>query len=504
MDFLGVSDHNHYQAGMKTPADYHAGVIQATEANEDGTFVSLYGMEWGVLSSGGHVLVYGMDSLIGWDMQQNGITPDYDIYCAEGNYVGLWDIVAARNGAFCSLCHPENTDFGKLIDTTYSTIANQVITGTVFRSGAAFSTTTDYSDAPATSHESYYKKLLAKGYHVAPGIDHDNHYTTFGRTNMGRTVVLANSLTRSNILDALRSRRYYASDDWNTQVTFTVGGHYMGDIATLYENSNISVSVYDPDAGDTVTDIWIYYGIPGSGTSATILKSVTGSATHSYTHTTAEGNVYYYYARIRQADGNIIVTAPVWVTRSNTVLPAEGLVLTAEEKNKEAFVNWQTDSESGVDFFEIEKSYDGLRFSTIGKVKSLYGYSSSPCYYSFTDQNTLHGTQFYRLKIADIDGRYRYSEVRAVTIRKPGAQLLALYPNPASDKIMVRFSAGEKTTGRLLLYNSDGRQVAEQFIVITEGINEIQANITSLPAGYYYLVILKPGSRLIEFRFMKQ
>src|SRR6266700_3940055 len=58
-DFLGISEHNHSQAGMQL-SSYQKGIDQAAQANENGKFVCLYGMEFGVINNGGHVIVYGV------------------------------------------------------------------------------------------------------------------------------------------------------------------------------------------------------------------------------------------------------------------------------------------------------------------------------------------------------------------------------------------------------------------------------------------------------------
>ena len=76
-DFYGISDHNHLNAGMTSPLHFHSGLADANTANNDGVFVAMYGQEWGVISGGGHVVVYGYDSLMGWD------TGDYDVYVAK-------------------------------------------------------------------------------------------------------------------------------------------------------------------------------------------------------------------------------------------------------------------------------------------------------------------------------------------------------------------------------------------------------------------------------------
>ena len=85
IDFYGISDHNHLNAGMVSKANYRQGIRDARAATVNGSFVALYGMEFGIISTGGHALIYGYDSLlIGWD---NGL---FDTYNSQYNYGTLW------------------------------------------------------------------------------------------------------------------------------------------------------------------------------------------------------------------------------------------------------------------------------------------------------------------------------------------------------------------------------------------------------------------------------
>ncbi|MBL0152835.1 MAG: T9SS type A sorting domain-containing protein [Chitinophagaceae bacterium] len=504
MDYLGISDHNHYLAGMKTPAFYHSGVSQATASNQDGTFVCLYGMEWGVISNGGHVLIYGIDDLIGWDKQADGTTNDYDVFCAKSDYPSLWPIVNSYPGAFCTLAHPNTNDYSFLTTAAFNNAANQAISGSAFRSGSAFSTTTDYTDPAATSYETYYKSLLAKGYHAAPQIDADNHNTTFGRTHQGRTVVLAASLSRANILDALKNRRYYASDDWNAQVVFTVSGNYMGADATIYNNSVIGVSVTDPDAGDNVSSIQIYYGVPGSGTSPAVLTSNSSTASLNYTHVTTFNNKFYYYARIVQADGNVIVTAPVWITRSSVFLPVDGLTFNGEERNRNAWLEWTAETEGNVSYYAVERSVDGQNFSEIGRVNSLVNNSITAVNYNFNDDKVSDGTYFYRLRQVDLDGRSKYSVVISISIHKPLLELVSLYPNPVADQLNLRFQSLDDGAASCRIYSEEGREVMAVPLRFVRGVNDIKLDAGSLQAGLYFLVLQQPDRRILETRFIKQ
>lgn len=503
MDYLGISEHNHYLAGMLTPTYYHDGVNQATAANQDGTFVCLYGMEWGVISNGGHVLIYGINDLIGWDKQADGLTNDYDVYCAKSDYASLWPIINSYPGAFATLAHPNSGDYGFLTTSAFNNAANQAISGCAFRSGAAFSTTTTYTDPAPTSYETYYKNLLAKGYHAAPQIDADNHNTTFGRTHQGRTVVLATSLSRANILDALKNRRYFATDDWNAQVVFTISGNYMGADATTYNNSVIGVSVTDPDAGDNVSSIQILYGVPGSGTLPAVLTSTASSASLNFTHTTTFNDKFYYYARIVQADGNVTVTAPIWITRSSVFLPADGLSLNGEERNRNAVLNWTAASESNVDFYAVERSLDGQNFSEIGVVKSMVNNSVTSVNYNFTDDKTTDGVLFYRLRQVDLDGRSKYSPVISVSIHKPMLELLSLYPNPVSDQFGLKFQSLESGSATCRIYSEEGREVMSVPVSFNHGLNDLKLDAGSLVSGVYFLVLQQPDRRVLETRFVK-
>jgi hypothetical protein len=499
-DFLGISEHNHSAVGM-TKANYVNGLIQA-DSTTTPTFLSLYGMEWGVTTNSydGHVLIYGINSLIGWE------AGNYDVYCAKSDYPSLWSIINSYPGAFASICHPSSGQFQNLDGIAYNTAADDAIVATVVRSGAAFSTTTNYSDPlPSSSfYESYFKKMLAKGYKLGPVIDHDNHNTTFGRTAHTRTVVLATALTKADIFDAYKNMRFYASDDWNVQVSFTMNAYPMGTVTNTFGPSSINVTVTDPDAGDNVSSIQLYYGVPGSGTDATVLTSNTNSSTLNYTHTTSVGDVYYYYAKITQVDGDIIWTSPIWINRLNSALSVTGLDMNAYVLNDMAKIEWTVQSEFNVAGYEIERAYHGNDFQTIGFIPSQRGTTTLTSAYSFIDSAAMPGTQFYRIKQIDHNRQASYSRIAAVTIKDKRLQLLSLAPNPVKDFLNIRLSAAVEGAMMIKVYNTEGRLLTTQNASIVSGTNDIKLNADKLPAGIYMLVMEMNSHRILETKFMKQ
>ncbi|UKT65818.1 gliding motility-associated C-terminal domain-containing protein [Pedobacter mucosus] len=325
LDFLGISEHNHTQAGMSL-ASWQPGIDAAKKATTS-TFVAMHGMEWGVISGGGHVIVYGIDSLIGWESGENQIYVPKSVYTGS---TGLFRILN-RHGlnAVATLAHPNTTDYNN-ISATYDLSADSAIVGTALESGPAFSTNVTYSDpASSMSYLSYYNRMLAQGYHLGASIDHDNHNLTFGRHTRARLVVLAPALTENDLLDAIKKMRFYASQDSAAKIVFTINKQPVGSVfktagAPLIELNSITTS--------PVTSIKILYGTPGSGISP--VELISGAST-SLTYTDnnlANLATGYYYADILEADGSRIITSPIWYTRDDATVKKNQTITFAPTK----------------------------------------------------------------------------------------------------------------------------------------------------------------------------
>lgn len=344
MDFLGISEHNHSGAGMSI-SNWPNGLSQSTTATTS-SFVALYGQEWGVISGGGHVLIYGIDSLIGWEAN------NYNVFVPKSDYIGtpsttgttgLFRTLNLQRNAFVSLAHPENSDFNNLQGIAYNITADSAIIGCAIESGNAFSTNSSYNDPPASmKFLSYFNKMLAKGYHLGPLMDHDNHYTNFGRSNENRLVLLASTLTKSNLLNALKNRRFYATQDRDTWVTFTINNEPMGSIINGKGSPVIFATASDPTNPGSTPLIKLMYGTPGSGVNPTQLTSV-NSSTLSYRDTNLIDNGTYYYYLDITINGKRSITAPIWYTKNPCSLDSENPVATwygSENNNISNANNW--------------------------------------------------------------------------------------------------------------------------------------------------------------------
>jgi hypothetical protein len=316
-DFLGIAEHNHYSnnnnPGM-VRTSYGLGLAEAAAATTP-SFLALYGMEYGVSSSGnGHVVIYGFNQLIGWETTGvPGHAPNYDIYCPKTNYDSLWRLIKNNPNAFATLAHPSYTDYNGLAGGGYNAMYDSAIVGVPFRNGNATVAAADYTTYPASDFFVYYRILLNRGYRLGMSYDHDNHFLNFGRGNAGRLVIMAPSLTEANLYTAMKKMHFYGSDDWNAKIDFKIGSNIMGD--TMSGNSAPTISIiHNDDDGELADSIKIWSGKSGSGIDPTIIAIVKQSNTLMYTDNSviADDTARYYLAEIKQVDGQRIITSPIW------------------------------------------------------------------------------------------------------------------------------------------------------------------------------------------------
>ena len=123
---------------------------------------------------------------------------------------------------------------------------------------------------------------------------------------------------------------------------------------------------------------------------------------------------------------------------SGTLLPVEYLHFFGRSTVDGDYLSWSTATEINSDYFEIQVSYDGITFETIGFI-SAAGNSSSKMNYEYTHAISGVDVRYYRLKQVDFDGKYEYSKTIIITSRDNAA--IQLFPNPADAYFYVHTQA---------------------------------------------------------------
>lgn len=156
----------------------------------------------------------------------------------------------------------------------------------------------------------YYTMALDKGWHVAPTNNQDNHKGKWGNANDARDVILTDDFSEQGIYEAIRSHRMYATEDKNLEIYYTVNEQPLGSILEeIPEELNLSVQVSDPDRTDSISKVEV---IVNSGRVAYAWDDPAELASGLLSYT-LDPTYSYYYIRVTEGDGDMAVTAPVWV-----------------------------------------------------------------------------------------------------------------------------------------------------------------------------------------------
>lgn len=200
---------------------------------------------------------------------------------------------------------------------------------------------------------------------------------------------------------------------------------------------------------------------------------------------------------IRQASGipDVVIdgirVATDWF---NAPLPVSLKSFNASLINNKVALNWNTTNENNVDGFTIEKSNDGRTFSNIGFVAAK---NAAAANYAFNDVLAA-GVNYYRLKITDKDGSFKYSSIVAVNAKQ--STKLDIFPNPVVNTATLSHTkAGENSIVKLITI--DGKTVLTQNI--QAGATQSSIDVSKLIKGNYLVVFENDGNRT-SLQFVKQ
>jgi hypothetical protein len=178
----------------------------------------------------------------------------------------------------------------------------------------------------------------------------------------------------------------------------------------------------------------------------------------------------------------------------NAPMPLSLKSFNASLINNKVALNWNTTNEINVDGFSIEKSNDGRTFNNIGFVAAKNAASAN---YAFNDVLAA-GVNYYRLKIADKDGSFKYSSVVAVNAKH--STKLDIFPNPVVNTATLSHTkAGDNATVKLITI--DGKTVLTQNI--QAGATQSSIDVSKLIKGNY-LVVFENGTTRTSLQFVKQ
>lgn len=355
MDFLAVTEHNHSEADgtgerkdgllIATQPDLYRGtdpaslISAARTFTVDDKFVAIAGQEFSTISSGNHANVFDVGEVI--DVANGDYASLYDNWLpGHPDSLGAPPLVQFNHPDFRQDANPNtkpkerendygfddyHKDFAELLRHAEKNVSLIELV-----SGPAL--TKEGTNLPIKSgnrHERDYWFYLNQGFHLAPTANQDNHFINWGTITRARTAVLADRLTKANILRALKARRVYATEDHNLQVRFLVNGQQMGSVIRTPQAQDlaIEVEIADPDEPNAQYRVELYRDeVGGEMIEGAIEESeLEGDGTVSFSGQRFESGNVFFFVKISQegTDGReeFAWTAPVWVELGEPIPP---------------------------------------------------------------------------------------------------------------------------------------------------------------------------------------
>lgn len=195
------------------------------------------------------------------------------------------------------------------------------------------------------------------------------------------------------------------------------------------------------------------------------------------------------------ATGNVTTTGSV---TSNTLtsfgsftfgyysypVPLKLLSFTASRRNGISYLRWVTDNEQEVDHFDIERSYNGISYSSIGnKAARNSGFQEQ---YDYEDYASFNGFAWYRIKSIDLNGKYSYSRIAILseTDLQPGSFLVT---NPNRTSITIINKTGYDGNFDYRLFSSSGQLILKGKLSMSNNSGSVLPVSSYTASGIYVL-----------------
>ena len=322
VDFVAFTDHSNYfdKSGAANPEGALYDMSQATEYSQEtwksykdavaafntenaGSMVAIAGFEMTWSGGPGHINTFNTPGIVSCNNTTlNNKTKDAGLQA-------YYKLLSQTEGvdSISQFNHP-GTTFGNFIDFGYW---DAVVDTRMYMVEVGNGEGQIGAGGYYPSYEQYIM-ALDKGWHVAPTNNQDNHKGRWGNANDARDVILTDDFSESGIYAALRARRMYATEDKNLELDYTVNGNMMGSIIDVPEKLNFEISFNDPDRTDSIAKVEL---VVNSGKVAYTWDSAADLTKGSVSVELAP-EYTYYFVRVTEGDGDLAVTAPVWVGES--------------------------------------------------------------------------------------------------------------------------------------------------------------------------------------------
>jgi hypothetical protein len=218
--------------------------------------------------------------------------------------------------------------------------------------------------------------------------------------------------------------------------------------------------------------------------------------------------VFYYHATDTHGQVSNTASYTIPVTAPNFgPLPVRLTSFSGSINKKTVQLSWQTTQEANSSYYEVQRSSDGSNFEPVATITAKGNTNSTSTYKAdddlfFYQQNKV----FYRLKMVDTDGKFKYSATIQIRLNTEAATATTVkaWPNPFTSQLNTEYYSEQNGSLKISFLDVNGKTVAATSITVTRGRNSFAlTQAQALPKGTY-LLQLNDGTKTENIRIIKQ
>jgi len=213
--------------------------------------------------------------------------------------------------------------------------------------------------------------------------------------------------------------------------------------------------------------------------------------------TVNDGNLNIDFIRNPGSSDDPAVNAIEILAVQSGVFPVEFTSFEALHRQKQVLLSWSTEREENLSHFEIERSLNGMDFTSVGRTE--VGATQGSNSYHYIDEVRMLNTLYYRIKAVDIDGTMTYSNIREV---KMDIAAIQIYPNPTRGRLNVEVN-GRDGKASMQLSNTQGKVLIDREVSLSGAFQRFSFQLEDLPAGIYLFTFKQHGIAKVQKVFVR-
>ena len=190
------------------------------------------------------------------------------------------------------------------------------------------------------------------------------------------------------------------------------------------------------------------------------------------------------------------------IFRPQGTLPVTFTSIKATQANKNIAIEWKVSSQINLTGYEVEKSTDGSNFTRVA-TQQVMETNSTTVIYKWLDENAVNGTNYYRIKSIDNNGRFQYSEIVKVVLDndKPG---ITVSPNPVKGNLVnLQFTNQPAGNYSIRVINAEGQMMYGKTMKYYAGsVSQTMSLPSTVIKGIYQLHLLLPDNTTQVIKLM--